>query len=1313
MPAFAKSRAASRCGRLLALLLAALLLPACGAAAAACGQADPAELSEAARTILALNQNLFPVAQTAQITGSRGASRPGAGVSVSLLQSRAQLLREIMQTHPEEVRSVMLPASVADRLLAADPASAPYVERDAALTGDLAAIAVDDFAHDAGQRTYVLHDSSTSSQIAIHPAASFNLQPLLHRNVAIGGIQLGSDLLAETVTPASPAAIRLGAQHRLTLDAAAVAPASTSLTCSTTGPQRTAVLMMQFPNNTPAFPGGYGSAAWWQQAIAGTGNSVSSLWSEMTAGATYATADVYGPLTLARSYGCADYLQMRSAALTLASNTIDLSKYTRIVLGFPASSCTFGGLADIGCNGADSIVPHPYSVVWMPIVTSYTASTGVWASLAHELGHNLGLNHANTLDFGTVSLGPIDFQATNPGTVTGTGATIATGAITAVDTEYGDVFSVMGNPWLSGPGPYSAEHRVRLLDWMPASDTSSGLGTITAPGTYKIQPASTSTGLRALRVLRDATSASWLWLEYRNGGTPFDAANLAAVRGQNVAAGAVVHYENGYGDHDKTYQLDMTPTGKGNNFADGALLPGVTWSDPYSPLSLTVNNVTSAGLNVSVSYDSTCATFSFGGSAVSAAGGSGTVAVTAPPTCTWKASSNAAWMTLSQTTSGTGNGSFTWTAAANTGYSQRVTYLTVGRVSQRLLQLGSGANVLALSPANATVDPGSSIVLSLTLQNAGGIAGLQTVELDATAAGAPPCTVVADFSSGTPFFFALDSASNEFTSGLGAGSTGTIDTPGCTISGRGSSATASNGTITVALNLAFPAASPGVRALYATANAGTELPVGILNVGVVMASPSNPTTTNPPTPTLRPTTTTLTDPPASALPGTTLVFTATVAATNGNAVPGGTVTFLDGTTAIGSLPLDKTGKANLSTTTLSNGTHTITARYSGDATFAASASAAATVTVAQAATTTTLASSVTEVGAGAGATLTVTIGHTAAAIPGGTVTLRDGSTVLTAITLNHATASFPLNGIAAGTHTYTAVYGGDTVYLASTSDPLVLTAGKLPTTLAIASPPVTLAGTAIRIAVTANSPGTPTAQPAGTVLLQEGGRSVGSITLVNGTGTLALNLLSTGTHTLTASYGGDGNFNPAAAATITFDIVDFAITGPTGITVRAGALTANTATLTLTPGSNGFPMGVAFVCNGAPSGATCAVTPGMVVPGRNSVPLTVTVTTTAPSSTRTAALAGWLGLPLLGLLLSSRTKNPSLRLLSTLLATLALSAGVTGCGTGASAAATTTTAPPSSPIGTPAGNSTLTVQAIATSNGSTLTHTATVALQVN
>lgn len=531
MPSLVKCSAGLHRGRLILLVCTALLLPIYALATEACGQVEAASLSDAAQAVLALNQALSG-RMTSQVSGARAAvERSSAG----LLQSRADLVRALMRTHPDEVRAVALPAAVAARFLAEDPANAAHVEHDAALTGELAAVETDDFDRGVGQRVYVLHDSSTASQIAVHPAGSLRLQSLLRRRVAVSGVQLGADILAETVTPGLAARTVTDSLQSRSLQAATVPASNNTLTCSTTGQQRTAVLMLQFPNNTPAFPGTYGTAAWWQQAIAGAGKSVNSLWAEMDAGATYATVDVYGPLTLARSYGCADYLQMRSAALTLASNTIDLSRYTRIVLGFPASSCTYGGLADVGCNSADSIVPHPYSVVWLPIVTSYTASTGVWASLAHELGHNLGLNHANTLDFGAVALGPIDFQATNPGTVNGTGATTAAGAVTAVDTEYGDVFSVMGNPWSSGPGPYSAEHRAKLLDWIPATGASAGLGTVTAAGSYTIQPASTGSGLRVLRVLRDPASASWIWLEYRNGGTVFDAANLAAVSGQNAS----------------------------------------------------------------------------------------------------------------------------------------------------------------------------------------------------------------------------------------------------------------------------------------------------------------------------------------------------------------------------------------------------------------------------------------------------------------------------------------------------------------------------------------------------------------------------------------------------------------------------------------------------------------------------------------------------------------------------------------------------------------------------------------------------------
>jgi pimeloyl-ACP methyl ester carboxylesterase len=63
--------------------------------------------------------------------------------------------------------------------------------------------------------------------------------------------------------------------------------------------------------------------------------------------------------------------------------------------------------------------------------------------------------------------------------------------------------------------------------------------------------------------------------------------------------------------------------------------------------------------------------------AAPASGTSSTVRVTAPTNCAWSAVSNADWLTISSGSSGTGNGSFTWAASANTGTSDRLGTITV------------------------------------------------------------------------------------------------------------------------------------------------------------------------------------------------------------------------------------------------------------------------------------------------------------------------------------------------------------------------------------------------------------------------------------------------------------------------------------------------------------------------------------------------------------------------------------------------------------------------------------------------------------
>src|SRR5262249_48966739 len=75
----------------------------------------------------------------------------------------------------------------------------------------------------------------------------------------------------------------------------------------------------------------------------------------------------------------------------------------------------------------------------------------------------------------------------------------------------------------------------------------------------------------------------------------------------------------------------------------------------------------------------------------------------------------------------------------------------------------------------------------------------------------------------------------------------------------------------------------------------------------------------------------LTSDVTSAAVGAPIKFTAQIGSDVRNYIATGTVTFLDGTTTIGSATLDATGTATLAVSTLAPGVHSIYANYSGDA----------------------------------------------------------------------------------------------------------------------------------------------------------------------------------------------------------------------------------------------------------------------------------------------------------------------------------------------------------------------------------------------
>jgi hypothetical protein len=178
--------------------------------------------------------------------------------------------------------------------------------------------------------------------------------------------------------------------------------------------------------------------------------------------------------------------------------------------------------------------------------------------------------------------------------------------------------------------------------------------------------------------------------------------------------------------------------------------------------------------------------------------------------------------------------------------------------------------------------------------------------------------------------------------------------------------------------------------------------------------------------------------------GQSVTFTATVAAkVPGIGTPTGTVTFYDGSTAIGTGTLGpgSPGTATFTTSSLSVGAHAITAVYSGDGNFTTSTSAGINQGVSQASTAISLASSANPSASGQSVTFTatLTVSSPGSGTPTGTVTFYNGTAVLGTVNVSERIAIFTISSLSVGTHSIKAVYSGDTNFKTSTSAVLTQT----------------------------------------------------------------------------------------------------------------------------------------------------------------------------------------------------------------------------------------------------------------------------------
>jgi parallel beta-helix repeat protein len=449
------------------------------------------------------------------------------------------------------------------------------------------------------------------------------------------------------------------------------------------------------------------------------------------------------------------------------------------------------------------------------------------------------------------------------------------------------------------------------------------------------------------------------------------------------------------------------------------------------------------------------------------------------------------------------------------------------------------------------------------------------------------------------------------------------------------------------------------------------------------------------------TATTLTSSANPATYGQSVTFTATV--TNTSVTPGaptGSVTVSDGSTILGTQSLTASGAnsatATFSSSSLSVGTHLITATYTPSGTFAGSTGSISQV-ITGFATTTTLTSSLNPASVAQPVTYTAIVTNisTTPGAPTGSIILTDsvgfvlGTQPASAIGANTAAASFTISAQSAGSTTITATYKpivGSGGFDASSSAPLIETIDALPSaTTLIATPSPALFGTPVTLTAAVTHPLLVLAQ--GNLTFYDGATPLAVVALdVTGHASFITTALAVGTHTLRATYSGDGIYSASTSVLFTEVIQpipqDFTITlaSPT-ITIQSQHHTTTTLTLT---SINGFADSLAITCANLPQYVTCQPKPTPAsLTANGSVTVSLYLDTdsvlryarlTAPPRPAPASLGNRSAPIALALLfapfslfstlaLSRKSRRVPLRLLALLLALLPISAALSGCTT--------------------------------------------------
>ncbi len=282
---------------------------------------------------------------------------------------------------------------------------------------------------------------------------------------------------------------------------------------------------------------------------------------------------------------------------------------------------------------------------------------------------------------------------------------------------------------------------------------------------------------------------------------------------------------------------------------------------------------------------------------------------------------------------------------------------------------------------------------------------------------------------------------------------------------------------------------------------------------------------------VKPTTTTTLSLPSSALAGQSITLTAQVAQQLGAAgsFVGSSAVFREGTTTLGTVPVNAQGQATLSLSTLSVGSHRITADFSGNAEVGGSISVPGTITISRVSPAVTVVASVNPGTVTKPVTLTATFtvaNGRISQIVGESVTFRTGSVVVgSGVIQSNGTAALTTANLPFGPQRIAATLERTDVAnkAVSTALPLVMKHG---TAVTVSHSQVGKVST-ITLRVVPSS-GLAASLVGQTVTLLDGTKRLANVKLnASGVGTFTTSALALGSHQLTANYAGTAAFHPS------------------------------------------------------------------------------------------------------------------------------------------------------------------------------------------